>query len=235
LINKSTSADGSTQFADLSPGPYLLLFHAQDRPEEMREIVIESGQPLELGDVRMRTGEALRVLFESPTQEHPVANFVLVRSRHGDLLGPLLQLSGQGFQSDPLAATPVPFPGRGEFDLRVLSVDGPGGGGSAHLAALPVHLVFGDAPDKEIVVRLQATTAVCLRPPRATRANSRWLISTTGAGPLVLTRTWGRTPTRIELIPGEYTIALIQSEPADLGQPRTFTVGAEPSTVELLP
>ncbi len=235
LLDQRTAADGLAQFPNLTPGLYLLQCVAEGRVSEMREIEIEPGQSLELGDIPLRTGEPLRVRFEYPGPEHPATNFVVARSRPGTPFGTLAQTSGNSFQSDPLAATAIPFPGQGAFELRVLSVDGPGGSASAHLGALPQRLVFGDAPQAEILVQLRTTTDVCLRAPRESKGISRWLVSTADGVPCRRVRIEGRAPIRIELVPSAYTVARLDAETKALGKAQAFSVGTEFVSVELQP
>ena len=235
VLNQATGAEWRAEFGGQLPGAYLIQFVAHGRTPQMREIVIDSGQVLDLGDTAMRPGGMLRVRFEYPTDAHPPAHFVLVRVQPGNPLGTLTRTAGPSFGSDSEEPARVPFPGSGEFELRVTSVGGTRGGESTNLGALPTRFVLGDAPEGEIVVQLRTTTNVCLRPPRDSHGISRWLVSTADGIPCQRVRIEGRSPTRIELLPGEYTIVPIDPETKAIGKQQAFSVGREFSTVELQP
>ena len=104
-----------------------------------------------------------------------------------------------------------------------------------HIGARPVRVVIRDQPTNEVVVKIVAQTEVLLRTGSDSVGLSRWLVSTQDGLPCQ--RVWinGRAPTSIELVPGEYTIARIDSENSSLGKAQGFLVGSESSTVELRP
>ncbi|MBK7645599.1 MAG: hypothetical protein IPJ19_21635 [Planctomycetes bacterium] len=123
----------------------------------------------------------------------------------------------------------------GTYELRVIGLGDPRDHESHHLGAKPMRVVIGDPDPEEYVVTIEPTTEICVRPPHESQGISRWLVSTANGLPCQRVRIEGRAPTRIELVPGEYTIARIDAETNALGKAQGFTVGSEFSTLELVP
>jgi hypothetical protein len=235
-IARHTDAEGRVEFLDLLPGGYDLTLEALGHTQRpCRSIVLEPGQVLELGDIALvqRPKQSIRCTFTSQTQ--PPVQFSVKREYPRDplrTLGPLDNKLNSTRSSNPVD---IVLPEAGTYELRVVEVGERGGDESMHLGARPLRVVFGDEPSNEIVVRVEPTTEICLRPPRASSGYSWWLVSTSDGLPCQRARTEGRARTRIELVPGEYTIARIDRETNSLGKPQALTVGVSFLTLELVP
>ena len=229
-------ADGRVEMHDLPPGGYDLYIEAaghMNRPK--RSIVLEEGQVLDLGDVVFvnRPRQSVRFQFHGDVQ--PSVQFVVKREYAGEpsrTLGPIDNSMNSTLFKNPVE---IALPEAGPYELRVISVGEPASNKSTHLGARPVRVVFTDEPSSEIVVQVQATTETCLKPPRESPRISHWIVSTPDGLPCQRVRIEGRAPTRIELVPGEYTIARIDPETKALGKSQAFTVGSNFSAVDLQP
>jgi len=233
LLSKRTDAAGSAEYSNLIPGPHAFEILLEDGSTQKHMVVLPAGKRLDLGDVALRPLEKLSVHFELPAGERPEVNFMLKKDEPGDplealALGPLFQSQ----QEDP---TRISYPGAGTFVLRVVSVSAANGKGSPPLSAFPLRATLGDAPGETLSVKLLPTTAVCLRPPRDSKHDSRWLIALENGEPFKLVRCRGREPTSVGLPQGSYTIARIDPLTEKIGTAMPFLVGAGPSTVELKP
>ncbi len=231
LLPKTTDAEGRVEYSNLIPGPHSFEILLEDGSTQMQPVVVSPGKLLDVGDVALRPIEKLSVHFEFPAPERAEVNFTLTKDEPGDPLAALAL--GTVFQSQPEDPTRIPFPGAGSFVLRVVSISGASGKGLPPLAALPLRLTLRDAPTAPLTVTLLPTTAVCLRPPRDAKRDSRWLIALANGEPFKIVRCRGREPTSVGLPQGSYTIARIDPLTETIGTPTPFLVGTAQQTLDL--
>jgi hypothetical protein len=236
LQSRKLDADGRVEFAGMLPGGYELTLSSSGSMQQ-RQIVLEPGQVLDLGDVTPSASSAARLLvrFAFPSEEQPPVQFVLEPESVGSPLNMIGSYPRLSFSSQATNPAEMSFPGAGAYELRVTRVGDPRGESSLHLGARPQRVVLGDAPAREIVVQIVPSTEVCIRLTGGARGISRWLVSTTDGLPCQRVRVEGRLPNRIELAPGEYTIARIDPDTKALGKPQAFTVGSSFFTLDLQP
>ena len=230
-----TDAQGRVEFRGLSPGSYSLWLGDEGESGLRRSIVVEGKEVLDLGDVVLARASSVSLRFEFHAGSQSSVQYVLKPEVSGDPQGALGLNDNSVYSTGDRNPSGLPFPGPGSYVLRVTSVGEMHGRGNLHLSARPMRVVFTDQPPGEIVVPIESTTELCMRPPHEARGISRWLVSTADGLPCQRVRIEGRAPTRIELVPGEYTIARIDPETNALGKAQAFTVGSEFVTVDLKP
>ena len=234
IESHNLDAEGRAEFTNLLPGGYALSLMSPGSSRQQRRIVLEPGQALDLGDMLLAPAATLAVRLEFPGAEQPPVSLVLKPEVSGDPLATLGALDDSTIGAQGTEAK-IPFPGAGRYELRVTRVGDPRAHEALNLGARPQRVDLGDAPAGELVVRILPTTMVCLLPPHESRGVSRWLVSTADGLPCQRVRIEGRAPTKIELVPGEYTIARIDPETKALGKAQAFTVGGTFSSVDLQP
>lgn len=236
-LSSKTDDDGRVEFLERTPGTYELWLMAKGCSMQSRRAVLVPGEVLDLGDVVLSEGPSLKVRFEFPGSERSRIVFDLVPSQPDNPLGSLDQQHGTLLSTGDKGESILPFPGPGQYDLRIATGGGPGTGAATHIGALPTRVLLGDTPPEVIVVRLEVTTTVTLNPPKDSRPGVRWLISTSDGRPVKLVRIEGTQPKLVELPRGRYSVVPISAEERsfDPSKRQHFEVGAEPSTVELLP
>jgi hypothetical protein len=198
-------------------------------------IVIAPGQTLDLGDVTLVPVPNMSVRFVFPEGMDSELQFVLKPEFAGDPLRTLGPRDNRLNVSERPGPTRIANPGPGSYELRVTNVGDFRSPEKLHFGALPQRVVLDDEPAGEIVVKIEPTTEVLLRPSRESRGSAGWLLSTAEGLPCQRVRIEGRAPTRIELVPGEYTLARIGQETSAIGRSQAFRIGSEPVTVELQP
>jgi hypothetical protein len=229
-----TDAQGRLEIADIPPGLGELSLQGPNRVRRDLVVRFQRGRVLDLGDVVLASQPRQPVRLEFPGDPQPV-RFALESEVPGSV--PARFDTGDAFQFElePRRAQEIPFPGRGAYVLRVLSVGGPKSDGAGSLGGLPQRIVFGDRPESEIAVKIEPTTEICLRPARDALGNSRWLVSTADGLPCQCVQVEGRAPTRIALPQGAYTIGRIDPDSARPGTLQPFTVDAEFRVLDLFP
>ncbi len=232
IESHNLDAEGRAEFKELLPGGYALTLISPGNSKQQRQLVLAPGQALDLGDVVLASAATLEVRLEFPGAEQPLVSLVLKPEVAGDPLATLGALDDSTIGAQGAAAK-INFPGAGRYELRVTRIGDHREGESLHLGARPQRVELGDAPAGELVVRILPTTEICMRPPQDSRGVTRWLVSTADGLPCQRVRIEGRAPTRIELVPGEYTIARIEAQA--LANATPFNVGSEFETVDLQP
>ena len=234
-INANTDKEGRATIHGLLSGSYYLTLRARQSAPQSRTLALEPGQELDLGDIALAPFVAQPVRFVSEGSTGAPVRCVMRPEAPGDLLGTLGSFDNITLGGAIGNTTQMPFPGAGSFVLRVTAVGEHSSDEALHLGARPMRCVFGNEPVGEIVVRIEPTRDVALRPHREATGTSNWLIATADGLPCQRVRIEGRAPKRIELVPGEYTIALVDPQTNALGHAQAFTVGNEFLTLELGP
>jgi len=227
--------EGRAELHDILPGGYGLTVNAEMSAQVGPKIVIAPGQILDLGDVTLVPVPMQLLRFVFPEGKESTLQFVFKPEIAGDPLQTLGPSDNRVHGTEIPGPTRMSFPGPGTYELRVTNVGDFGGRESLHFGALPQRVVLGDQPAGEIVVRIEPTTEVLLKPARESRGEAVWLLSTADGLPCRRVRIAGRAPGRIELVPGSYTIAHIDPATRAIGSRQAFTVGGRFTSVELQP
>ena len=230
-----SDADGLVEVRDLLPGRHTITLGASGCGGRMQEVTLEPGVVLDLGDVPLTHAPKVSLRFEFAGDSRPSVRFTFRREQAGDPLGTLSLYDNLAFASGDKNPYELSSFDPGAYELRVIGFGSPMDRTKLHMGARPVRVVIRDQPTNEVEVKIVAQTEVLLRTGSDSAGLSRWLVSTQDGLPC--RRVWinGRAPTSIELVPGEYTIARIDSENSSLGKAQAFRVGSESSTVELQP
>lgn len=197
---------------NLAPGPALLRVTDADR-ELTRAITIESGRVLDLGDLTLTAGCALRLRFVGAEgQQLQDARFECFASGDAAKEVPVHKL-----RRAKSPVTPVAKPA--EPDLVIVQADGFG------LAVHPIR-PCGERGD-EVEIRLERAVVVVLDLGLGDATPALWLETAEGLG-------LGQHPTlptglvRVELAPGEY-----RARRSVTDEGTEFRVGREPTVVAL--
>jgi hypothetical protein len=228
-------SEGRLELRDKLPGRYALTLRAAGCGWRVTSVVLEPGQILDLGDVVLAPGPNFSLRFVFPEGRQDQVMFVLKPEQPGDPLATLGAMDNSSYGTGDRDPYPLSGFEPGTYELRVLGLGDPRDHESRHLGARPMRVVIGDGAQSEIVVKIEPTTEICLLPPHETTGISRWIVSTADGLPCRRVRIEGRAPTRIGLVPGEYTIARIDPQTNSLGKAQAFTVVDSFLALELMP
>jgi RNA polymerase sigma-70 factor (ECF subfamily) len=233
--------DGRGELLDLPPGACLVSANLPGFGRLQLERELEAGAVLDLGDLTLLPEQKLRIQFVLPDDANNFVRFCLRRQVAGDPQRTLLGLEGTEQRAFKRGRVEIPWPGSGSFVLCVLGIgEVPPEGETVvrndyHAGARPLRLDLGDVPAGDVVIQIEHTHDVILRPPRDSTGSARWLLATDDGLPFRRLVTEGRTPLTIDLPPGGYAISSIDGQTGALGTPQPFSVGSTLVMLELVP
>jgi hypothetical protein len=219
---------------DIAPGAYYLRLVAKTGCMVTRELVLNAGQTLDLGDVPLPSTRPLKLHIADADGKPLEVYFNLYALVPGDPRATQGRFQdSMSFKSDADGIADLSYLAPGKW---VVHIDrGPGGKPDPHKAVLGARPWILDAtctecPESTLV--LEPTSELVLVPASAAGIGLRFWIDTPDALPVVASSIWGAEPQRLRLAPGQYTLTVEDQDGIELLR-KSIELGAKPVEIQM--